>query len=404
MNLKKLLFISFIFCSIISKSFSQTTFNVEYVLGRTSPANEFFPELKMNQTLSLFVGKKHFSDEAWVQSLQNPETGILFQYSNYGNDEFVGSSYSLMPYLEIPLFHSKTKRLSLNSAIGFSYFNKNYDDGKNWQNKAISTDFTWAYRMFLNYSIFSNTYLDTRASIGYSHHSNGHIKWPNQGLNTFSAGLNFKFNPQKAKTDSITIKDTKYTPVKFYQIKTGIGQQSIYRLYNDTKEVYSTSFAFGKIYKNTYKIGIGFFYTFYENYYDYIKEEKFLVNEDYPELNKNPIYNSSAYGVFINGELLMNHFAAEAQLGINIDKPFYKIDYRLNNEIYVPETGDYVPSELDSYYKLKRFISGKLGLKYYAWNTKNMPKHNVSLGAYICSNLGQADYTELSLGYTYIIK
>lgn len=66
----------------------------------------------------------------------------------------------------------------------------------------------------------------------------------------------------------------------------------------------------------------------------------------------------------------MNHFAAEAQLDINIDKPFYKIDYRLNSEIYVPETGDCVPSKLDSYYKLKRFTSGKLGLKYYAWNTK----------------------------------
>jgi len=129
-----------------------------------------------------------------------------------------------------------------------------------------------------------------------------------------------------------------------------------------------------------------------------------LVNEDYPELKENPIYNASAYGVFINGELLMNHFAIEAQLGFNIDKPFYKIDYRLNSEIYVPETGDYVPNDLDGYYNIKRYVSGKLGLKYYAWNTKNMPKHNLSLGTYICSNLGQADYSELSLGYTYIIK
>lgn len=404
MSLKKLLLICLFLCSITSELFSQTTFNLEYVLGKTSPANEFFPELKVNQTITLFVGKKHFSDDAWVQSLQNPETGILFQYSNYGNDEFVGSSYSLMPYLEIPLFNSKTKKLHLNSAIGASYFNKNFDDGKNWQNKAISTDFTWAYRMFLNYSIFSSKSFDTRASIGYSHHSNGHIKWPNQGLNTFSVGLNLKFNPQKTTNDSISINDTKYAPVKFFHVKAGIGQQSIYRLENDTKEVYSTSFAFGKIYKNTYKIGIGFFYTFYESYYDYIKDEKFLVNEDYPELKENPIYNSSAYGVFVNGELLMNHFAVEAQLGFNIDKPFYKIDYRLNSEIYVPETGDYVPNDLDGYYNIKRYVSGKLGLKYYAWNTKDMPKHNLSLGAYICSNLGQADYSELSLGYTYIIK
>ena len=85
MNFKKLLFIIVLCYLIIPKSFSQTTFNAEYVLGKTSPANEFFPELKTNQTLSISVGKKHFSEEAWVQSLQNPETGILFQCSNYGN-------------------------------------------------------------------------------------------------------------------------------------------------------------------------------------------------------------------------------------------------------------------------------------------------------------------------------
>ncbi len=405
MNFKKLLFIIVLCYLIIPKSFSQTTFNAEYVLGKTSPANEFFPELKTNQTLSISVGKKHFSEEAWVQSLQNPETGILFQYSNYGNNEFVGSSYSVMPYLEVPLFNSKTKKLHLNSAIGASYFDKNFDDGKNWQNKAISTKITWAYRMFLYYSLFSNNSFNTRASLGYSHHSNGHVKWPNQGLNTFSIGLNFKFNskskPIETITSSIDNIDTK--PKSFYHFKAGIGQQSLYRLENSRKEVYSTSFAYGKIYKNTYKIGIGLFYKFYENYYDYIKDEKYLVNEDYPNLKKNPFYNSSAYGLFINGEILMNHFAFEAEIGINIDKPFYKIDYRLNNEIYVPETDDYKPSELDNYYWFKRFISGKLGLKYYLLNTKNFPKHNFSIGAYICSNLGQADYSEISMGYTYII-
>ena len=403
MNLKKRLLICVFLCFFTNVLKAQTTISAEYVLGKTSPANEFFPELKINQTATLFVGKKHFSEAAWVKSLQNPETGLLFQYSNFGNNEFIGSSYSLMPYLEIPLFNSKTKRIHLNTAIGASYFDKNFDDGRNWQNKAISTDFTWAYRLFLYYSVFSNKYVNTRASLGYSHHSNGHVKWPNQGLNTFSLGLNFKFNNHKNAIDSSS-NETKYTPVKFFHAKVGIGQQSIYRLENDTKEVFSTSFAFGKIYKNTYKIGVGFFYTFYESYYDYIKDEKFLVNEDYPELKKHPVYNSSAYGIFINGELLMNHFALEAQLGVNIDKPFYKIDYRLNNEIYVPETDDYVPSELDSYYKIKRFISGKLGLKYYLIDTEKMPKHNFSLGAYICSNLGQADYSEISLGYTYTIR
>ena len=64
MSLKKLLLICLFLCSFTSELFSQTTFNLEYVLGKTSPANEFFPELKVNQTVSLFVGKKHFSNES----------------------------------------------------------------------------------------------------------------------------------------------------------------------------------------------------------------------------------------------------------------------------------------------------------------------------------------------------
>ena len=52
-------------------------------------------------------------------------------------------------------------------------------------------------------------------------------------------------------------------------------------------------------------------------------------------------------------------------------------------------------------YTLKRFVSGKLGLKYYLFNTNKTPKNNVYLGGHIVSVLGQADYSELALGYTH---
>lgn len=403
-NMKKLTLLFFIL--IFQFTVAQTVYNFEYSIGKTSPANSFFPELKPNQTIALSIGKKHFSNYQWVNELRNPETGLIFEYSNFGNNKIVGSSFSLLPYLEIPILKSVTNNLKLNTALGFSYFNKKYDAVDNWTNKAVSTDFTWAYRLFLYYSIFDNSLLETRASLVYTHHSNGHIRWPNHGLNTFLIGLNFKLNSNKTleetKSNSFSIDHQKTT--RFYEFQTGFGQQALSRNNNNNKAVYSFSAMYGKTYKNTFKVGLGFYYRFYENYYDYIKDEGYLVNEEYPELKKNTIYNSSTYGIFINGELLMNHIAAVAQIGVNIDKPFYKIDYRLNNEEYNPNTNSYDIGELDNYFWIKRFISGKLGLKYYLFNNNNLPKHNFSLGAYICSNLGQADYSELSFAYTYTIQ
>ena len=65
----------------------------------------------------------------------------------------------------------------------------------------------------------------------------------------------------------------------------------------------------------------------------------------------------------------------------------------------IPE--NWMLGELDSKYKLKRLISGRLGLKYYLIGTKKSPVNNLYFGVYLNSNLGQADFSEMSLGYVY---
>ena len=91
-------------------------------------------------------------------------------------------------------------------------------------------------------------------------------------------------------------------------------------------------------------------------------------------------------------------------LGLNIYKPFYKIDWQLNQGYtYENGNGDNVEvlGELNRYYEIKRTVSARMGLKYYLWTTNKAPKHNVFVGAHINANLGQADFTELSFGYVY---
>ena len=54
--------------------------------------------------------------------------------------------------------------------------------------------------------------------------------------------------------------------------------------------------------------------------------------------------------------------------------------------------------------ELKNVISSRLGLRYYVFNTKNSPLHNLFLAANINSNLWKADFSELSFGYVYSPK
>ena len=174
--------------------------------------------------------------------------------------------------------------------------------------------------------------------------------------------------------------------------------------FNTKKEVYTISASAGKIVNNTFKFGGGFYYRFYEHYYDYINNNETLVEEQFPHFTENPFGYATAFGLFATSELLMDHVGFEFDLGLNIYKPFYKIDWQLNQGYsYENGNGDTVEvlGELNWYYEIKRTVSAKLGLKYYLWSTNKAPKHNVFVGAHLNANLGQADFTELSFGYVY---
>lgn len=398
--LKSILFPIFLIGSV---SYSQTIYNFEYLIGKTSASNSYFPSLNPNQTLSFSIGKRFSEAELnWARNLNHPVVGINLEYSNFGNNEILGSSYSLQPFIEMPILKSTVKNMNLHTAIGVSYFTKKYDVADNWQNKGISTDATWAFRMFLYYKLFTGSTFNTRLSTGYTHKSNGHTKWPNNGLNTFLIGLNLEFNNQNALSISAEEKPERAKRVNYFSVETGFGKQALSRLYNTAKNVYTTGFSRGWIYDKTFKVGFGAYYRFYQGYYDYIKAEGEFINDTYPELKKNIVYNSSTYGVNANFEVLMNHIGVIAEVGFNIDKPFYKVDYRINNEEYV--NGEYFSGDINTKYWIKRFVSGKMGLKYYLWNTKKQPKNNLSIGALICSNLGQADYSELNIGFIHLLN
>ncbi len=379
---------------------------VEYSIGKTSKANVDFPELKAQNGFLLSIGTTNNNPQLeWARQLNYPETGVTLSYVDMGNSEQLGQAISVIPFIDFKVFTGWTSRMNCKIGLGASYFNRTYDEIENPNNKAISTSFTWAFRSNLYYSLFENENYNFKLGVGYFHNSNGHLRLPNQGLNTFLVSAYSQFNWNKSEpsneVNSAVVPNPKESQ-RYFSSRIGVGHKVLSKYSTEKKEVYAFAVSTGKIINKTFKYGYGLYYRFYEDYYDYIKDDEKLVRELYPEFKEKPVLYASNFGIFGSGELLLSHVGIEFEMGLNFYKPAYKIDWQINEEKYVE--GLYQLGEMNWYYQVKKAVSTRLGAKWYAITTNKSPRHNVFLGAFINANLGQADFSELTLGYVYALK
>ncbi len=373
---------------------------LEYSIGKTSTANVNFPKLHPQQGILFTVGTTNFDEKLeWARQLDYPETGFTVSYVDMGNPSQVGQAITVVPFIDFNL----ANRWNLKVGMGASYFNTIYDEENNINNKAITTHLNWAFRSNLYFKLLDKKDYNLKLGLGYFHNSNGHTRLPNNGLNTFlfSVYSELKFSKEPIadiKTDSIS---NNKTSQRYYSARVGLGKRVLSKYSTDKKDVYAFAASTGKIINKTFRYGYGFYYRFYEDYYDYITEDGALVNEFYPEFKEKPVLYSSNIGLFASGELLLSHVGIEFEIGLNLYKPAYKFDWQINEEKYVD--GAFQLGELSWYYKVKKTISTRLGTKLYLINTNKAPRHNLFLGAFINANLGQADFSELTLGYVYCL-
>jgi hypothetical protein len=155
----------------------------EVFVGKTHPANNGFPELELNKGVSIHLGTSQENNaQEWAYRLRYPKTGIAFTFTDYGNNKYVGYSFSLMPFLEYGLFKKKfNEQLKMNIGLGSSYFTQEYN-GTTYSynniidnnNRAISTRFTWAFKAFLYYDVLN----ERKASLEIRSWFSSSVKWP----------------------------------------------------------------------------------------------------------------------------------------------------------------------------------------------------------------------------------
>ena len=387
---------------VAQKHQSQWYSALEYSIGKTSPANVDFPPIGPQHGVLVSIGTtQNDRNRTWKQILNFPETGLTFSYAQLGNTRYLGAAYTLTPYINCKIFRSWSSRFHLKVGMGASYFTRQYDPISNPNNKAISTRFTWALRTNMYYQLLNKKAYNLHVGLGYFHNSNGHTRLPNNGLNTFLVSVYSQLNFKKEATNNPVVSPISSTLQNYFTSRFGMGRRVLSVYDNAAKDVYAIAFSAGAIYNKTFKLGYGMYYRLYKDYYDYIAENGSVVANLYPKFRNNPFQYASTIGFSGTGEVLLSHVGVEFEVGINVYKPAYAFDWQINEEKY--KDGAMQLGELTTYYKIKKTIATRFGIKGYLFNTDDAPRHNLFIGAFINANLGQADFTELTLGYQYAL-
>jgi len=392
---RKARLIGFILLSFSSFCYSQEIENnnshfiePEYMIGKIIPiSNNFaFPSTGYQQTFAINYGFTNNDTTKWGKYYNHAESGFMLLYSNLGNNKVLGHQYSFLPFVSFRVFNGLKNPFKLKLGAGISYFTVRFDSISNPTNEIVGSQFTWDIKIFLYKSIYKKGGFQLKLGIGFSHESNGHTRLPNLGVNSPMASITGQFYKQKEDNyfKPRRIKRHNVFPKKYYiTLEEGIG----FHEQDETegpemgllKPVYSSDISLAILFNKHIKLRSGFTYRYYKTYYDHIVENQVV------ELIDNPSWSASNISFYIGNEFLMSHIGIDVLLGVNLHKPFYK-KFNQGTEIGI---------------SLQKTLLTRIGLNLYLINTHKLPKHNLFLGAHIKANMAKADYTDLTIGYTF---
>ncbi len=361
----------------------------EYSIGKILPSHSEFPESFAQQSAFLSLGVlQQDSSRNWVKFFNYPQTAIGFAYSDFGNPQVFGQSFNLIPELVFSTGNRHYKTSHIRLGLGASYFTKKYEWPDNIHNNSIGSHYTWTFRLgyYYNWKLSEKVLFNLGAS--YIHSSNSHVQLPNFGLNTILLNASVQLFQDKPQWEKPHVEVKRKEKLQRFYISMYLGTgwhelgDAAAPKFTPKKLVKSFAIFGSKVFQNSFRLKAGATYRFYQSYYDYIRQH------EVDPFVENPVAGASNILLSVGGELLLGHFGAELEAGINIYKPFYST----YSDVFEKNVSGLANT-------LKAYIPLRLGLKAYAISNEKAPLNNVFIATHINSNLGAADFMSITAGY-----
>lgn len=148
--------------------------------------------------LSIEWSKLKATEKAWNNCNCYAQSGLSFNYYNYGNPDELGSSYNLIYFAEPYLNFGKKLYYSFRAGIGITFLDQVYDAETNPRNTFYSSPISFLLQASLNVNYKLDQKFTVNLSGNYNHISNGGMKQPNKGMNFPTASIGLSYHPTLA--------------------------------------------------------------------------------------------------------------------------------------------------------------------------------------------------------------
>lgn len=271
------------------------------------------------------LNQRTYGKKEWEHAYNYPDYGMSFQYQDLKNT-YLGEAYALALHYN---FYFLKRNLVFRISQGIGVTTNPYDRETNHKNNAFGSRLMSSNLFLLQYK--KENIIDRvgiQAGIVFTHFSNGRVKSPNSGINTYALNLGVNYNLDNIKpllpdstTDSVvkSYRENIKLNVAFRggvseSSVVGMGQKPFYHfgMYADKR--------LGR--KSAIQLGADLFLS------QYLKEYIRFSSVAFP--NKpylDPDTDYKRIGVFVGHELFINRLSIETQFGYYVYKPFkYEID------------------------------------------------------------------------------
>lgn len=357
-------------------------FRLNYHTGKISQ-KYIYPPIEASQYLEANVSWQTNGSKNWHHYYNFPEVGIGTVYGNHGNDSIYGSSIAIYPFWYYHILYKKYFHLDLRLACGFSYFFSPYDRFDNENNWLIGSHINNYTSFGILFRYKSPFHIDIYGGINFHHYSAAHTQIPNLGLNDRTITLGISYKPGTTRFYKEYKPDTTDRHKWYSNFRFGFGahkfSESVHPAYGPSYPIYTGSYFLSRRIGNVSDLHLGLTASYYTSFYDVIRLEDW-----YPGSER---LHATVISGLISHEFMFGHFGMIIEADIHFFNPFYKKYYAYNMEGFTQT-------------KIKSYLGGRTGFIWYPLKKAVDHRHNLGIGIFLKTHLGQADFAEINISYS----
>jgi len=368
--------------ALIHKSIHKSKFiEASYQRGKVLQTNDFVRGLNRQHdpiddftAFSLRFGWNTSGEKLWQQLYHNPVYGIGVSAIRFQNNPELGKPVALYGFFSTPLFLHQKLALLFDAGFGMTFNWESFEVTDNTYNIAIGAEQSVYIDLGLKMEYRITDHWKLGAGASFTHFSNGALKKPNMGINTFAPKLSlaYNFQPSTEFTKKDEIPDHKSAnsiSASFYAgwknvLYTGTDVDSVTAFKGVYYNVYGLSAVVNRQISHKSKTGIG-------ATIGYLGAANSSITLENGKLDDNdaPLREGIELSIYPSYELMIN------KLSLIIQPGFYVYRY--------------------SYDKQTPVMYQRIGLKYHFFNNMFAGLNLHAYKFYI------SDYIEWNIGYTF---